>query len=199
MNRRIGLISSAATLVTVVFFAIFMLINWSSAAYFTCIILAIGYLSMTAAYTSYAQPGYEAAKYLGLIFAILYAVFVMLVYYAQITTLIQTELTQQAADLLDYKKFGLFFSYDLYGYGMLALSTFFVGLTINTPDKSSKRLKKLLLIHGIFAVVCFIPILGVFDTAMVGGEWIGIAVLEVWCLYFAPICFLSFHHFKQLK
>lgn len=123
----------------------------------------------------------------------------MLVYYAQITTLIQTELTQQAADLLDYKKFGLFFSYDLYGYGMLAISTFFVGLTIKAHDKWSKLLKKLLLIHGIFAVVCFIPILGVFDTAMVGGEWIGIAVLEVWCLYFAPICFLSFHHFKQLK
>lgn len=42
MNRRIEFLSFAATLVTVVFLAE---INWSSAAY-----------------TSYAQPGYKAAK-----------------------------------------------------------------------------------------------------------------------------------------
>lgn len=32
--------------------------------------------------------------------------------------------------IIDYQKIGLFFSYDLLGYGFMALSTFFAGLTM---------------------------------------------------------------------
>lgn len=127
----------------------------------------------------------------------MYGIFVMLVYYAQITVLIQDDLTSQAAQLLDYKKFGLFFAYDLFGYGMLAISTFFIGLTLAPADKSGKILRMLLLIHGIFSAVCIIPVMGIFDAGMVGGDIIGVAVLEVWCLYFMPICVLSYKFFKQ--
>lgn len=197
MNRRIGILASLLTFVCVLLFALFMLINMSTAAYTVCIVLAWGYIMMASVFVVYAKKGSEASKYIGQSFAIIYGVFVMLVYYAQITTLVQTELTNQALELIDYKKFGLFFSYDLFGYAMLSISTFFIGLTISVNDKEDKLLKKLLLIHGMFSIVCIIPMLGVFTLNMVGGEMIGIIVLEVWCLYFLPICYLSYRYFKK--
>lgn len=197
MNRKIGMTSSCITLISVILFAIFMLLGMSSAAYAICILLSFGYILMVSTYAAYAGKGVEAAKYAGIAFAIIYGVFVMLVYYAQITTVIQSNLTEQAAQLLNYNKFGLFFSYDLFGYGMLAVSTFFIGFTIIPESKADKILKILLLVHGIFSIVCIIPVLGIFKAGMAGGDLIGIAVLEVWCLYFIPICFLSYRHFKR--
>ncbi len=199
MNRRIGMISSSITLISVILFALFMLLGASSMAYGICILLACGYIIMVGAFSSYTTKAVESAKYASIIFAIIYAVFVILVYYAQITTLVQNTLTEQATLILDYQKFGLFFSYNLFGYGMLSISTFFLGLTISDEHKENKTLKLLLIIHGIFSLVCFIPILGVFNTGMAGGDIIGIAVLELWCIYFIPICILSYQYFKRKK
>ncbi len=197
MNRRIGMICSCITLISVILFAVFMLFDMSSAAYAICILLSFGYIVMVSTFAAYAGKGVEAAKYAGFAFAVIYGVFVMLVYYAQITTLVQSNLTEQAAQLLDYKKFGLFFNYDLFGYGMLSVSAFFIGLTIFPENKEDKILKVLLLVHGIFSIVCLIPVLGIFNAEMSGGDLIGIAVLEVWCLYFIPVCFLSYRYFKR--
>lgn len=199
MNKKIGIISSCVTLICVILFAVFMILNMSSASYAVCILLSWGYIVMASSYSSYASAATGAAKYAGLAFAVVYGILVMLVYYAQITVVIQNDLTNQAAHLLDYKKFGLFFSYDLFGYGMLDISTFFIGLTLSPTDRAGRILKMLLLIHGTFSVVCFIPMMGLFDTGMMHGDIIGIAVLEVWCLYFIPICFLSCKYFKQQK
>lgn len=63
--------------------------------------------------------------------------------------------------------------------------------------RRTKYKKTLLLVHGMFSVVCLIPVLGVFNNGMAGGHLIGIAVLEAWCLYFIPVCFLSYRHFQQ--
>lgn len=59
-------------------------------------------------------------------------------------------LSEQAMQILNYSNGGLFFSYDLFGYGMMALSTFFVGLAIDANTKADKCLKYLMMIHGIF-------------------------------------------------
>ncbi|MDL2318313.1 hypothetical protein LJC74_04400 [Eubacteriales bacterium OttesenSCG-928-A19] len=198
MNRKIGLIASGVVSISVALFAVFMLLGISSAAYTVCIFLACSYLAMACAYSSYAAKETQSAKYIGMGFAILYAVFVILVYYAQVTTVRQYPLSEQAQYLLDYEKFGLYFGYDLFGYGMLAISTFFIGLTITPKKRETKILKTMLLIHGVFCVVCFIPALGIFSPDMAGGEIIGIAVLEVWCIYFLPVSILSFRHFKNI-
>lgn len=198
MDRKIGMIASAVVCVCVALFAGFMLIGLSSAAYTVCIFLACGYIAMACAYSGYAAKETQSAKYIGMIFAAVYAIFVIAVYYAQVTTVRQYALSEQAQYLLDYEKFGLFFGYDLFGYGMLAISTFFISLTITPQKRETKILKVLLCIHGIFCVVCFIPALGIFSPGMAGGDIIGIAVLEVWCLYFLPISILSYRHFKNI-
>lgn len=58
----------------------------------------------------------------------IYAVMILLVYFAQTTAVRLGLLDEQAMKILDYSRGGLFFSYDLLGYGMMALSTFLWGL-----------------------------------------------------------------------
>lgn len=130
----------------------------------------------------------------------MYAVLIMLVYFAQLTTVRLSQLSQQASQILDYKNFGLFFSYDLLGYAFMALATFFIAFSIRATTKPDKWLKALLMIHGIFAVSCVImPILGLFKADMANGKLFGVLVLEFWCAYFTPICILSYLHFKKIK
>ncbi len=92
----------------------------------------------------------KAAATAGLLFGCSYAVLILLVYFAQVTAAKNDLLNEQAAMLLDFSRGGLIFSYDLLGYGMMALSTFFTGLGICPKNRKDKWLKSLMLIHGIF-------------------------------------------------
>ena len=84
--------------------------------------------------------------------------FIMLVYFAQLTTVKNELLNEQAANLLVFGKFGLIFNYDLLGYGVMALSTVFTGLSMKPKNKTDKRLRALMLIHGVFYYSCtFMP------------------------------------------
>ena len=127
------------------------------------------------------------------VFFAVYAVLIVIVYFAQITTVRLESLTEQAAQILDYSKGGLLFNYDLLGYGFMALSTFFTGLTIEAKLKADKVLKWLMLMHGIFFLVCLImPITGVLrQTADADAGKGGVIVLVVWCAYFVRVGLLS--------
>ena len=82
---------------------------------------------------------------------------------------------------------------------MMALSTFFTGMTITEKTKSDKVLKWLMMIHGIFFIGCFlIPMTGLFSNMSDNGSGIGgVVALEFWCAYFIPICVLSIIHFRK--
>ena len=59
------------------------------------------------------------------------------------------------------------FSYDLLGYGMMSLSTFFIGLSMKPENKPDKWLKYLMIIHGIFFLGCFfMPMTDIFSKAL---------------------------------
>ena len=77
----------------------------------------------------------------GLILAAIYAVLILLVYYAQTTTVRLEELNGQAAKVLNYQNGGLPPNYDPLGYGIMALSTFFIGLSIQAKNKPDLWLK----------------------------------------------------------
>jgi hypothetical protein len=80
----------------------------------------------------------------------------------------------------------------------MALSTFFIGIDLETKNRNDKCLKILLMVHGVFSIICFLmPILGIFNSNMTGGDIIGTIVLEFWCIYFMPICILSYKHFRN--
>lgn len=200
MNRKIGLYSSIITLAAVLGFALSMIIGSDFGSYISSMFIAWGFVPMICSFASYSEKETKALSYTAIAFASVYTVLIMLVYFAQLTAVRLSQLTQQAAQILDYRKFGLFFSYDLLGYAFMALATFFIAFSIHATTKSDKWLKALLMIHGIFAVSCvIIPILGLFNADMKGGDLFGVLVLEVWCAYFAPVCILSYLHFKKLK
>ena len=154
---------------------------------------------MICGFAGVGEENTKAAGFSAMIFTAIYTTLVLLVYFAQLTAVSNDNLTAGALTVLDYETYGLFFAYDLLGYGLMALSTFFIGFTVKCHSKTDRALKYLLLIHGIFFFGCLImPMLGIFHEGMSGGDIIGIAVLEFWCAYFIPITILSFFYFKKI-
>ena len=192
---------SAIVTVTVFLFAVFLIINFSMGSYFVCLILPIGFIMMTAGLHNECEADRKVASNIGLILAAVYATFIMLVYFSQLTTVKNEQLNEQAANLLEFGKFGLIFNYDLLGYGVMALSTFFTGLSMQPNNKTDKWLKALLMIHGVFFLSCtFMPMTGMFSKMSSDGDNIGGRLaLVAWCVYFLPIGILSFVHFGKLN
>ena len=201
LNRMISKTGSAIVTVTVFLFAIFLIINYSMGSYFVCLILPTGFIMMTAGLHNECEGDRKVAANIGLILAAVYAAFIMLVYFAQLTTVKNEQLNEQAANLLEFGRFGLIFNYDLLGYGVMALSTFFTGLSMKPKDKADKWLRALLMIHGVFYFSCtFMPITGMFTRMSTGGDGIGGRLaLVAWCIYFLPVGILSFLHFHSGK
>ena len=196
MNRKIGIVSSIINLLAVLDFAVSMLFGFDFGSYFYSMFIALSFVVMMCCFLHFAAQECKAAGYAAVAFAVVYAAIIILVYFAQLTTVRVGGLTEQARKLLDFQQMGLFFSFDLLGYALMALATFFAGLTIYPRNKADKWLRALLLIHGIFFICCLLlPILGVFQAD--SPAWIGVAVLEVWCAYFCPVAALSFWHFTQ--
>ena len=199
MNHIVSKVGAAIVTISVLLFALCMLIPFDFGSYFVCIFLSIGYVIMSAGFWSESDSDHKAAAATGIIFAAIYAVMIMLVYFAQTTTVMNESLNAQADLLLNYSKGSLMFNYDLLGYGMMALSTFFLGLSFVPKTKVDKWLKALLMIHGVFFIGCLImPMTGVF-TSMNSGETSigGVIALEFWCAYFIPVGILSFIHFNK--
>lgn len=201
MNRTISKIGAAIVTITVFLFAVFMIVNFSIGSYIVCMILPIGYIMMAVGFHYESAEGFRVFANLGVVFSVIYAVLIFLVYFAQITTVRLEEMSEQAIKILDYQRGGLLFNYDLLGYGMMALSTFFIGLSIQPDSKADKWMKYLMMVHGIFFIGCFImPMTGVF-TNMASGENGngGTIALLFWCAYFLPIGVLAFWHFEKEK
>ncbi|WP_312636297.1 hypothetical protein [Oscillibacter sp.] len=195
MNQKIGMAGSLISSISVALFAVFMLIAFNFGSFFVCIFLALGFVLMISTFAHESEPDRKAAANVALIFAAVYCVMILLVYFAQTTSVRLDSLNEQAIQLIDYSKSGLYFNYDLLGYGLMALSTFFIGLTIRANTKADKWLKWLLILHGAFFIPCLIvPMLGIFSS---DGYWTGVIVLEFWCAYFIPLCILSYVHFKK--
>ncbi len=201
MNKMIAGIGALLVTFSVLLFAVCMLISFDFGSYFVCMLLPVGYIMMTAGFCVESDERHRVAAKAAMAFAIIYAVLIFLVYFAQTTSVRLDSLDGQAMKILDYSRGGLFFNYDLLGYGMMALSTFFTGLTIDAKTKADKLLKRLMLIHGIFFFSCFLmPMTGIFSSMQNGGVNVGgVITLEIWCAYFMPVGILSWKHFRNYK
>ena len=198
MNKRISRIGAAIVAATVFLFAVCMIVGFLFGSYLVCMLLPIGYIMMAAGFQQECPAERRVAANVGLILAAIYAVLILLVYFAQITSVRLDGLNEPALRILDYQRGGLMFNYDLLGYGMMALSTFFIGLSIRADCRADSWLKGLMLLHGIFFVGCFVmPMTGAF-TAMADGATGngGTIVLLFWCAYFFPIGVLAYRHFR---
>lgn len=199
LNNTITKIGSGIVTVTVFLFALFLIINYSMGSYFVCLILPLGFIMMTAGLHNECENDRKVAANIGLVLAAVYCTFIMLVYFTQLTTVNNEQLTEQAANLLEMGKCGLIFNFDLLGYGVMALSTFFTGLAMKPRNKVDKWLRALMMIHGLFYFSCtFMPMTGMFSKMSSGVNGLGGRLaLVAWCVYFLPIGILSFLHFRK--
>ena len=199
LNKIMSKAGSLIVTGTVFLFAVFLIINFSIGSFFVCLILPIGFIMMTAGLHNECEDDRKVAANIGLILAAVYATFIMFVYFTQLTTVKNEQLNEQAAKLLEFGKFGLIFNCDLLGYGVMALSTFFTGLSMKPNSKTGKWLKALLMIHGVFYFSCtFMPMTGMFSKMSSDGDGLGGRLaLAAWCVYFLPVGILSFLHFRE--
>lgn len=202
-NRTLGKVGAAVAGVAVLAFAVSMVIglfvDMIFASCFASMFIAIGYVLLAVGlYAGNESMEHRAAGLASVAFAVVYAVIILLVYYAECTTVrMSPGLSEEALSLISYGHLGsLFFNYDLLGYAFLGLSTFFVGFVVRPVTRGDKWLQRLLWVHGIFFVTCLIlPMFPVFAPGT--DAWIGTLVLEVWCVYFLPVCVLAYRYFKK--
>lgn len=199
MNRWIARIGAAIVTVSVFLFALCMIVDFTFGSYLVCMFLPLGYFMTAAGFQHESGEDRRVAANVGVVLAAIYATLILLVYFAQTTSVRTEALNEQAAKVLDYRRGGLLFNYDLLGYGMMALSTFFIGLSMRTERRTDKWLKALLMIHGVFFLSCFVlPMTGMFSGMADGGAGNGGTVaLLCWCAYFLPVGVLSFLHFRK--
>lgn len=200
MNRIIGKSGAAVTGAAVLAFATAMIValfvKGDFASCFASIFIALGFVPFVAAVAAIGRGYSRAAGYAGVAFAAVYAVIVLLVYFAEVTTVrMNARLSNEALSLISYGYTGsLFFNFDLLGYAIMALSTFLTGFTVVPRDKGDNVFRWMLWIHGIFFLSCLIvPLFPVFTpgTSNVPGT----ILLEIWCAYFLPVCILGFRYF----
>ena len=199
MNRTIPKIGAAVVTITVILFAVCMIIDFSFGSYLVCMFLPLGYIMMAVGFQYESCEERRVPANIGVAIAVIYAVLILLVYFAQTSSVRAEDLNEQAIRILDYQRGGLLFNYDLLGYGMMALSTFFIGLSMNPTSKADKWLKCLMMVHGVFFISCFImPMTGVFtDMASEEAGNGGTIALLGWCAYFIPIGVLAYRHFQR--
>lgn len=196
MNRRIAVSSARINTAAVLSFALCMLFGFDEGSYFSSMFIALSFIPMVGGYAYFSDEKTTLAGNAAFAFAGIYTTVILLVYFAQLTTVRLTDLSPEVRSLLDFRQFGLMFNFDLLGYAVMALSTFFAGLTIAGETKADCWLRWLLLIHGLFFISCITaPMLGLFKPN--GPKWIGTAVLEFWCAYFCPIGILSSVYFAR--
>ena len=200
MNRKIGMIGSLVNALTVLGFAVFLLMGFKFGYFCICIFLSLSFICMIAAFDAECTEENKVSGKVAVILAAIYATYIMLVYFTQCTTVQNETLSGYVLKVLDYSYLSLMFNIDLLGYGIMALSTFFIGLTLNVKNKKDKALKILLLVHGVFFLSCLImPMTGMFVGGGGSSSNGGVLALEVWCINFLPISILSWMHFKDKK
>ncbi len=199
MNRTLSRVGAALVTVSVFLFAVCLTVDFTFGSYFVCMFLPIGYILMAAGLHQESGEERRVAASAGMAFAAIYAVLIFLVYFAQTTSVRLGGLGDEALNILDFRRGGLLFNYDLLGYGMMSLSTFFIGLSMKAEGRADRWLKALMMIHGVFFIGCLILPMTQAFSGMAEGETSsgGVMALIAWCAYFLPVGILAWRHFGK--
>lgn len=207
MNRKISLAGTVALAVMVFIFFLCQLISvfyrtpllaWIS--YGVCIFLSWAYVITTIGHARLCSADKSVAAETAKLFAVIYAVFICLVYFTQLTVVRQNVLDSAVVNAFSFDYPGSWlFGIDIIGYGIMAFSTFFLGLSVEPENKADKVLKTMSMLHGIFVVCIFMPMTSLFTSGFEGDSAAGMGalMLAVWCVIFFPIAFCSYLRFKR--
>lgn len=196
MNHKFGLISSLSALVCTLLFLIGLVTLNDSLNYWSCLVLSWAYIGTACALAQEAPADRKGVAGAGIAIAAVYSLLTNLVYYTQLTTVAQDAAGPEVLRVFRFQQGSWVFGLDLLGYGLMALSTLLIGLSMVPAASGDKPLKRMLLLHGIFFPVCMVmPVLDFFPEGSGGNG--GVYALMGWCVYFAPVMGLAAKHFMR--
>ena len=199
MNRKLGYYSSIIAGGCTTLFLIGLIMDIDFINFFVCLLLSWAYVLLTCAFAQYAEEDKKAIALGGVAIAVIYSVFTNFVYFSQLTTVAHKTASPELLDAITFTPGSWIFGFDIMGYGLMALSTFLIGLTIHAVNGRERVTKYMFIIHGAFFPPCVLtPILNVYKQ---GGEsdQAGVIALVIWCIYFAPLMMLSALYFMKSK
>lgn len=207
MNRKICVGASYVLCFTVAAFFVLQVISvfmqtelLAMLSYGVCIPLSWSYLAVAAGHSALADDDRKIPAELGKMFAVMYSVFICIVYFSQLSVVHYAVLSEEIVTAFAFGSNGSWlFVIDIVGYGFMAISTLFVGLTIKPENKGDKVLKIIMLIHGMFCVCTVLPITPLFIGNGSNSSAGGAAALAVWCVIFFPIALLSAKRFSKAE
>jgi len=202
-NKQIGQLSAWTAAAATLLFAVTMLLPNKTLSgilsYGSSMFISLGYLGLACAFFVRASADRKAAATLGMVLAGAYFAFINLVYFTQLTTVLHGSAAADVLDAITYRPGTWFFNLDLFGYGVMSLSTFFIGLSLTPATHAEKWMRGLMLAAGLFALFSFLmPLLNLFSGSGGSGDEIyGILAMEFWCIYFIPLTVLAAGYFRK--
>ena len=198
-NSSVGAVSAAVVTFATAGFGVTMFLPAPWWSYAMAMLLAPAFVVLAASLGAEAVPERRSVALAGVTFAGMYGSLAIVVYFIQLTTVLQNSASLDILQALSDTMGSLMFNLDLLSYGLMALSTLFIGLSMKPSTTADRVLQVLLVVHGVFAPVCVLmPALNIFGTMEDSeGRTIGLLVLVGWCLYFTPIGLLAFIHFLR--
>ena len=202
---KAGKISSLLAGICTVLFGLLIILDFATPTimfqFIVCFILAISFVVVVNSLYSIADPKHKLWGRLTVSFAIIYAVYICLVYYSQLTVVRLGLVPGDYLPLIEFTPGTWLFAVDMLGYTFLALSTLAASFHFRGKGLAGK-IRVLLIVHGALAIpVALFPALPLFgsaenvQSANLGGSF----ALLAWCVVFAPICFLLERYFSVNK
>lgn len=200
MKKRLGFYAAIGAATCTILFFIFLVVGFfmpvDTFSYVVCLVLSWCYVLLACDLCADALPDRKAIAYAGLVFAIMYAVFVNVVYYTQITVIRQNAMSPEIINDFRMVPGTLIFAFDILGYAFMGLSTLFLAMVVRPQNKGDRWMKGLLAFHGIFFPLCVImPTTGLFSISDSSNA--GVFLLIGWCVYFAPIMILAARYCRK--
>lgn len=202
VNLKAGKYSSLAAGICTVIFGLLIILDFAvkiaMAQFLVCFLLAISFVILANSLYAVADPKKKLWGRIAVSFAVMYAVYICLVYYSQMTVIQLGAVPKDSLPLIEYAPGSWLFAIDMLGYAFLALSTLAAAFLF-TKKGLEKKIKVLLIIHGALAIpTAVFPALPLFsgasavESASIGGS----LALLVWCAIFAPACFMLTRYFS---
>ena len=195
MKRRMGFYAAIGAAICTILFGIFLILGFftptETLSYMICMVLSWCYVLLVCDLCADTLlPERKAFAYAGLAFSVMYAVFVNIVYFTQITVIRQNTISPEIIEDFRMIPGTLFFAYDMLGYAFMGLSSLFIAWIVRPKNKGDVWMKRLFAFHGIFFPLCVImPMTWLFGSA--GSSDAGSLLLIGWCAFFASIMILA--------
>jgi len=203
---RTGFWSSIILTITVIGFALLILIGKITGmdtnyySFIDCFFIAPAFVAFIIANYYLADEHKRVFGHIGIALAIIYAVFITMVYYLQVTVVYNDNmhLSNEVLKLLKFTPGTALFAIDILGYSFMGLATLFSAFVFGST-KLEKWIKGIMIFNGFSFVGLIYPMLqiGQDGVAKESSGNFGIIMYIVWCSYFAALTVLTAIYYKR--